>query len=111
MGLKLEQGVYALGPGGLPREAEPLEELLQNAAMCLNLPRGSFPYGRELGSRLSTLERSGEHAEEQVVSLANEALLELPGVRAEQAVIREDGSVAFAVSTPLGKGEVIYGNL
>lgn len=111
MGLKLEEGVYALGAGGLPRETEPLEELLQNAYLRLNLPRGSFPYGRELGSRLHELSLSEEHAREQAISLANEALLEMPGVRAEQAELQENGGIVFTVCTPLGKGEVIYGDL
>ncbi len=111
MGLKLENGNYALGPGGMPMEADEAEELLQNAAMRLNLPRGAFPYGRELGSRLGELDPAGDRAEEQAVSLANEALLELPGVLAERAEFLEGGVIRFAVSTPLGKGEAVYGDL
>ncbi len=111
MGLKLEGGGYALGPAGLPETVSGLEELLQNIRLRLTLPRGSFPYGRDMGSGLGDLDRTEEHAEERALALASEALLGLPGVRAEAARLREDGTIAFTLSTPLGEGEVIYGEL
>lgn len=111
MGLKLREGVYALNANGLPEEASGLEELLQNAALRLSIPQGSFPYGRELGSGLQGLDKSGERAEEQAVALANEALMDMPGVLAERAEFQEGGGIVFTVSTPLGKGKAVYGNL
>ncbi len=111
MTVKLENGVYALGPGGRPEEISGLDELLQNAALRLTIPKGSFPYGREFGSRLDRLDRQEEHAAEQAVSLANEALLDLPGVSAESAELLETGELCFTLSTPLGKGRVVYGQL
>ncbi len=111
MALKLQDGTYVLGPAGLPETVSGLEELLQNALLRLSIPRGSFPYGRDLGSGLKGLDRSGEHAGEQAAALANEALLDLPGVRAEKAEFRQDGRIAFTLSTPLGEGTVIYGEL
>ncbi len=108
MGLKLVNGDYVVGRNGLLQEASPKEELLQNAAMHLSLARGSFPYGRELGSRLGTLDAHGDHAAEQAVSFANEALMDMPGVRTSSAAVQSDGQIRFAVDTPLGEGEIIF---
>lgn len=111
MGLKLEKGVYALHENGLPESNSPQEELLQNAALRLSIPKGSFPYGRQLGSMLHSFDRTGEHAEEQAVSLANESLMDMPGVTAEQARFTADGRIEFTISTPLGRGKVFYGDV
>lgn len=111
MALKLENGAYALQANGLPQEIDRLEELLQNAWLRLTLPKGSFPYEREAGSGLAGADLSQEHGEERALALANEALLDLPGVRAEQARPRQEGGIVFTLSTPLGKGEVVYGEL
>lgn len=110
MALKLESGSYVLNSSGLPEKAEGLVELLQNALLRLTLPQGSFPYGRELGSRLGELKADENHREERALALANEALLEMPGVRAKQVEFQADGA-AFTLSTPLGEGVVIYGDL
>lgn len=110
MELKWKDGGLALGPGGIPETVSGLEELLQKVWMRLALRRGSFPYGRELGSGLADWDAGEEHSRERAEALANEALLDLPGVRAETARILENG-VAFTVSTPLGEGEVTLGTL
>lgn len=111
MELKLGNGTYILGSTGLPETVSGLDELLQDIRIRLTIPKGGFPYDRDLGSRLKEVEPSKEHAAERALALANEALLDLPGVRAEAAELREGGEIAFTVRTPLGKGEVIYGNL
>lgn len=105
MDLKVSMGVHALSPTGLPEKVEGLEELLQNAGLRISLRRGTFPYGRELGSRLYQWNAGEEHAPERAVALANEALLDMPGVRAVQAEEVETG-VVFTIATPLGEGEV-----
>lgn len=87
-----------------------LQETLRNASLRLNLHRGSFPYGRAYGSRLHALDRGGEHAEEQAVALANEALLDLEGVTANSAEVSEEG-IRFSIETAFGAGEVLYGEL
>lgn len=87
-----------------------LHRALENAALRLNLRKGSFPYGREYGSRLHRLDRDAEHAEEQAVALANEALLNLEGVTASGAELSQDG-IKFTIETPFGTGEVLYGEL
>ncbi len=111
MSLKIRNGTYVLGPGGLPQEVGGLQELLQNVKLRLNLPKGSFPYGRELGSGLADMDQTEEHAGERAAALANEALLELPGVRVQKVTFLSEGRIRFTLSTPLGGGTVIYGSL
>ena len=106
MGLKLKSGTYALLKNGLPQSNTEEEELLQNAELRLSIPQGSFPYGRKIGSRLDRLDREGEHAEEQAISLANEALLDLPGVQAEKVTFLSSGIMRFTLSTPWGEEQV-----
>ena len=110
MDLKVEKGNFVLGPTGLPETVSGLEELLQRARISLELRRGMFPYNRELGSRLWQLDPQEEHREDRALALANEALLGLAGIRAEQARSTEAG-MAFTIVTPLGEGEVEIGNL
>ncbi len=107
MALRLRDGNYVPGPSGLPEEVSGLEELLQNALLRLTIPKGSFPYGRELGSGLGDLDAGAEHAADRAAALAGEALLDMPGVRVARTEFRKDGGIAFTLSTPLGEGEVI----
>ena len=109
MALKIEDGAYALTSAGLPEEIGGVEELLQNVMFRLNLPLGAFPYGRNLGSRLHTLDFSQEHAADRAAALANEALLPLPGVRVKAAELQGENKIKFTVATPLGERTVIYG--
>lgn len=106
MDLKIEQGGQVPGPTGVPETVAGLEEVLQNAGMRIALRRGEFPYGRELGSGFWQWDPAEEHSLERAVALANEALLEVPGVQAVSARETEEG-VAFTISTHLGEGEVI----
>ncbi len=101
----MTEGVHALGPTGLPQRVGGLEELLQNACLRICLRRGEFPYGREWGSGLREWDPDAEHALERAAALANEALLDLPGVRAVSARETEAG-VEFTIRTPLGEGDV-----
>ena len=109
MALKLKDGAYALTAAGLPEEIGGVEELLQNVMLRLNLPLGTFPYGRTLGSRLHTLDLTDEHTADRAAALANEALLELPGVQVKAAALLEEKKIKFTVVTPLGERTVIYG--
>lgn len=108
--MKVERGDYVLNPMGLPETVSGKEELLQRAGMCIALRRGCFPYDRSLGSELWRWEPEAEHSEERATALANEALLELPGLRAVSAQITS-GGVIFTIVTPLGEGEVTVGEL
>lgn len=105
MDVKWEQGDWALGPTGLPGSVSGLAELLQNSGMRIAMKRGSLPYEPELGSLFWQWDPAEDHALERALALANEALLDLPGVRATGAQAAEDG-VVFTLETPLGEGEV-----
>ena len=106
MDLKWEPGGVALGPGGGPAQVEGLEELLQNVALRLNLHRGSLPYDPELGSGLFQLDHREENSAQRAWALANETLMDLPGVRVVQASYdTETGMWLFTVETPLGGGQ------
>lgn len=107
MAIKLTNGTYEL-LGGVPRHITGLAELLQNVSLRLHCKQGAFRYGRAFGSLLHTLDFTAEHAAEQAVSLANEAILDLVGVTVTGAVVR-DTALLFTVQTPYGTGEVRYG--
>ena len=107
MALKIVNGVYALKDSGLPEEIDGLEELLQDISLRLSLPKGTCPYLREAGSRLHTLDFTAEHAADRALSLAQESLLELPGVAVKSAKVTA-GGIDFTVDTPLGSGTVHY---
>ena len=109
MALKIKDGVYALTAAGLPEEIGGVEEQMQNVMLRLNLPLGTFPYGRALGSRLHTLDLSQEHAADRAVALANEALLPLPDIQVKAVEILEEKKIKFTVAAPLGERTVIYG--
>ena len=99
-------GGYVLGANGLPFLVQGKELLLQLA----RLRKGKFPYSQEAGSKLWALDLNGEHSRERALALANEALLDLAGVQAESAEI-SGGKIIFRIVTPLGEGEVEYGEI
>lgn len=107
MTIKLTNGTYETA-GGVPRTITGQEELLQAVSLRLCCKQGAFRYGRAYGSLLHTLELTAEHATEQAVSLANEAILDLAGVTVLSAHI-EKTALSFTVQTPYGTGEVTYG--
>lgn len=99
-----------LGAGGLPLQAQGKELLLHLARLRLWLRKGKFPYNREAGSELWALDLNSEHSEDRALALANEALLDLVGVRAESATIA-GGKITFRIVTPLGEGDVEFGKI
>ena len=107
MDLKWEPGGVALGPGGITERVDGLEEMLQNVALKLNLHRGGLPYDPELGSGLFQLDPQEENSVQRAWALANETLMDTPGVRVVQASYdTEEKMWIFAVETPLGRGQV-----
>lgn len=107
MDLKWEPGGVILGTGGIPEQVDGLEELLQNVALRLNLRRGGLPYDPKLGSGLFQLDPQEENSGQRAWALANETLMDLPGVRVIQANYDTETKMwRFAVETPLGKGQV-----
>lgn len=106
MAIAIQNGTYATA-GGIPQEIGGLEELLQAVSLRFACRRGSFRYGRQYGSRMFLLNPDEEHVQERALALANEALLDLPGVTALQVEQRESEMI-FTVQTPLGTGKVCY---
>ncbi len=107
MDLKWEPGGVALGPGGVPLQVSGLEEMLQNVTLQLSMPRGSFPYGADLGSGLRELDPAEENSTQRAWALANETVMGSPGVKITQAAYdSESGAWCFTVETPLGTGQV-----
>ncbi len=67
MELKLENGRYVPGPGGLCRVSGP-EETAQRVMMKLAAPRGAFPPLPEYGSALRELLRAARPSEDSAVA-------------------------------------------
>ena len=90
MALRIRDGDYVPGPGGLA-ETEGSETLLQNVLFRLTARRGSFPFWPELGSRLYQLgrlpvaERQG--AAEQYVA---EAMAQMPELTVTAVTLEDD---------------------
>ena len=90
MALRIRDGDYVPGPGGLA-ETEGSEALLQNVLFRLTARRGSFPFWPELGSRLHQLgrlpaaERQG--AAEQYVT---EAMAQMPELTVAAVTLEDD---------------------
>lgn len=103
MDVVLENGKIRRNGLGLPETADGLAALLQRAYIRLNAVRGSFPYNRTLGSRIPQMALTEEHAAEQALSFAREALADCPALMAERVEL-QDGVVAVFLTTPLGEG-------
>lgn len=110
MDTKVLNGNFVVGSNGLPVTVTGQAELIQYARLRLLLRRGRFPYNRALGSGLWQWSREEEHAADRALALANEALLDLPGVRAKSVRFKESGAV-FLIATPLGEEEIELGEL
>lgn len=107
MDLKWEPGGVTLGSNGLPLQVDGLEEALQNIALRLRLPRGSFLYDPTLGSGLGKLDPAEENSAQRAWALASEALLACPGVHITGVTYnQETGAWEFTVETPLGTGQI-----
>ncbi|MGI6255295.1 MAG: hypothetical protein ACOYJZ_06640 [Acutalibacter sp.] len=107
MDLKWTQGGVPLGSDGFPEQVDGLEEALQNAALALNLPRGSLPYAPTLGSGLYQLDPKEENSSQRAWSMGEEALMGFPGFRVTGTSYDDRaGMWDFTVETPLGTGHV-----
>lgn len=93
MDIRLDGGDFAVGANGLPASVSGKDELLQRAVIRLTVPRGSFSYDPQLGSRLHTLVMSGTDLSARARELVEEALSMLPELSVEQVAC-----------TPLGGG-------
>ncbi|WP_283610149.1 GPW/gp25 family protein [Faecalispora anaeroviscerum] len=110
MDIRLDQGDFAVGSNGLPDSVSGKEELLQRALIRLSVPRGSFSYDPELGSRLHTLVLTGTDLNTRARELTEEALSAMPELSVEWVVCTPLGGararLTVALNTPWGAGTV-----
>ena len=78
MDTALANGTFVPGQDGKPKLIGGTEELLQRAMIRLNVRRGNFVYHPDLGSGLAGLQAEDENWESKALSMAQEALKELP---------------------------------
>lgn len=89
MDLKLSEGDFLTDENGRPKTVTGAEELFQRAKIRLSVPLGSFACNPQLGSRLHTLTADTPLREEKAISMAQEALRNLPQLTVEGAVFQE----------------------
>ena len=102
MDTKIVNGGPVIGANGLPETVTGLEESLQQAWLCLSIPKGSFIYDRDLGSRIHA---EPEASAQRLLVLANEAALGRCGAKAVNCTI-SGGEAQFTFITPFGRGTV-----
>jgi len=90
MDLELFAGDFIKDGNGRPKTITGAEELFQRAKIRLTIPLGSFACNPQLGSRLHTLTADMPLREEKALSMAQEALRNLPQLTVEGAVFQED---------------------
>ncbi len=100
----LENGTHALDERGLPITITGLRALIQRLLIRLSVRKGSFLPDPSLGSELYRLPCSaGEQNNRLALHYAQQALLQEPGAKVEQAVCRlmEEGSLAVSVTVKI----------
>jgi phage baseplate assembly protein W len=90
MDLELSGGDFITDENGRPKTVTGTEELFQRAKIRLTVPLGSFACNPQLGSRLHTLTADTPLREEKALSMAQEALRNLPQLTVEKAVFLEE---------------------
>ncbi|WP_101697252.1 histidine kinase [Clostridium minihomine] len=110
MDIKLEQGDFAVGQNGLPFSVSTKEELLQRAKIRLSVPKGSFSYDSQLGSRLHTLKLSGSDLNARARELTEEALAKMTELSVEKVrcdlVDQNHALLKVELVTPYGLGSI-----
>jgi hypothetical protein len=98
MDTALVGGDFARGSNGRVKQIGGTQELLQRAAIRLNVPPGGFVYDASLGNKLYTLKADDPGFTEKALALAQEALRPLSAVTAEGVRCPEPAVLAVQVS-------------
>lgn len=99
----LENGDFKLAENGYPYVSGGETELFQRASIRLKVPLGSFTLDAQLGSEFSTLKSEKEaNRAGKALSLAQEALRNLPQVSAEKAEYTAGDSPFVTVTVKYG---------
>lgn len=85
MDTALKNGDFQRNPNGIPHSIDGIRELLQRAEIRLKVPLGSFVYDPWLGSRLHTLSAQDKARDVKALTIAQEALREIPELTVEGA--------------------------
>lgn len=91
MELKIENGDYVRGPGGVLETVSGTDALVQRAAMRLAARRGEFVYDAALGSHLDTLKPDSPDAERRAFAMAQDALRPMPEISVLSAHVTTAG--------------------
>lgn len=103
MDTALKDGDFKTDKNGLPYSVAEQDELLQQALIRLQVPRGSFRYDRTLGSMLYALTELDDDT--RALTLAQEALKPLPALTVERTVYQKKEPRGVSVWIKAPKGE------
>lgn len=108
MDTALINGDFTLAPNGRPKQIDGVQELLQRAAIRLNVPLGGFVYDAKLGSRLHSLKTGDDSMNAKALEMAQEALKPLPQLTVAGTVCSsgEPWTVKVALSYSGGAAEI-----
>lgn len=98
MDTSLANGDFSLGSNGRLKQISGTEELFQRAAICLDVPCGSFVYDPSLGSKLHTLAPDEPDFTVKALAMSQEALLSVPTVTAAGVRCPQPGVIAVQVA-------------
>lgn len=110
MDTAIANGDWAVNANGIPIAVSGLQEQLQRAFIRLSVKQGSFAYDPLFGSHLYTLKPTDSNLNERALSMAQEALKDMPQVTVQSAVcsILLSGGMTITLSllTAVGTGSI-----
>lgn len=104
MDTAIDQGDFAVQFGGIPKECDQREALLQQVYLRLKARRGTLPYLPKFGSRLHTLTEK-TRTQEAVLTCIAEAMDGCETVQITRTTVTDD-AILVEVSTPYGSGTI-----
>lgn len=103
MSLIIENGDFKRDERGIPIDAEGAELALSAAENMLKMPRGSFFYAPDSGSRIPGMSaKTRENADALALEYAAEAVQGIKGIRVSGARLTQNGKAAL-VTLEFGK--------
>lgn len=87
----LKNGDHVRDGRGFPTQITGVPELLQQALLRLTVKKGSFCFDPALGSRLYTLQRSGNHLQKEALLMVKEALCDMTQAAVRAVELSQEG--------------------
>ena len=87
----LKNGDHVRDGRGFPTQITGVPELLQQALLRLTVKKGSFCFDPALGSRLYTLQRSGNHLQKEALLMVKEALCDMTQAAVRAGELSQEG--------------------